>query len=204
MARRFPSPITAVEYDRMITQGLLTEEDKVELIEGEIVDKMTEGDSHALCVITLTNLFRFRAPADVLIAVNGPAWIAPDSIPEPNVFLIGQRPMELRRRPRPEDILLLIEVCDTSFSRDRRVKVPLYARAGVPEVWLIDVNGERLYRFLDPQPAPPEGWRKGQPAPTWRIEDVFRRGNTVAPAACAQTRLTIDEILGPAESSGSA
>lgn len=95
--------------------------------------------------------------------------------------------MQLRRRPRPEDILLLIEVCDTSFSRDRRVKVPLYARAGVAEVWLIDVNGECLYRFLDPQSAPSEGWRKGQPAPTWRIEEVLSRGDTVAPAACPPT-----------------
>lgn len=203
MASRFPSPITADEFDRMIQQGLLTDEDKVELLEGEIVDKMTEGDSHALCVITLTNLFRFRAPADVLIAVNGPAWIAPDSIPEPDVFLIGQRPMQLRRRPRPEDILLLIEVCDTSLSRDLRVKVPLYARAGVPEVWLIDVNGECLHRFLDPQPAPPEGWRKGQTAPTWRVEDVSRRGDTVAPLACPEARLTLDEMLGPAGVPGS-
>lgn len=134
----------------------------------------------------------------MLIAVNSPAWIAPDSIPEPDVCLIGQRPMELRCRPLPEDILLLIEVCDTSYSGDPHVRMPLYAHAGVCEVWLIDVKQECLYRFLDLHPAPPEGWRTGQPGPMWRLEDVLYRGEPVAPAARTESWLTHDEILGPA------
>lgn len=196
MARRFPKPITADEYDRMIADGLLTAQDKVELIEGEIVEKMGEGDAHAMCVAMFTDMFRFRAPAELAIMVNAPAWMAPDSIPEPDVFLIRRRPLETRRRPRPEDCVLVIEVCDTSFSWDRRVKVPLYARAGIPEVWLVDLNGERLLRFRNPEPAPVGGWPRGGPPPAWEHEEVFERGQVVVPAACPDTRLTLDEILG--------
>lgn len=195
MARRFPSPITTEDYERMIDQGLLTDCDRVELIEGEIVKKMTPGDPHATCVIVLTHLFRFRAPDDLVIGVQGPLWLPPDSVPEPDLFLIRLPALQVRRRPLPSDIALLIEVCDTSFRGDRSVKVPLYARNGISEVWLVDLNGQRLLRYIDPEPAPPEGWRKGGRTPSWRHEDVLVRGESVALAACPQTRLTIDEIL---------
>lgn len=198
MARRFPTPVTAEEYDRMIADGLLTAFDRVELIEGEIVEKRSEGDAHAMCVATLNDLFRFRAPAELAIMVNAPTWMAPDSVPEPDVFLIRRRPLETRRRPRPEDVALVIEVCDTSLAWDRRVKVPLYARAGIPEVWLVDLNGERLLRFRNPPPAPIGGWIPGGAAPAWQQEDVLSRGQALAPAACPDTRLTVDEILGQA------
>ena len=159
MARRFQSQITVEEYARMIEQGLLTAFDRVELIEGEIVDKMTQGNPHSMCILVLNELFRFRAPAEVVIGVQGPVWMPPDSVPEPDVFLIRREALQLRPRPHPEDITLLIEVCDTSLTWDRSVKVPLYARNGVPEVWLIDLNGQRLLRYLEPEPSPPEGWR---------------------------------------------
>lgn len=195
MARRFPSPITTEDYERMIDQGLLTDCDRVELIEGEIVEKMTPGDPHAMCVLVLNQLFRFRAPDDLVIGVQGPLWLPPDSVPEPDVFLIRLPALHIRRRPLPSDIALVIEVCDTSFRWDRSVKVPLYARNGVAEVWLVDLNGQRLLRYRDPEPAPPEGWRKGGRTPAWGHEDILVRGESVAPAACPQTRLTIDEIL---------
>lgn len=195
MARRFPSPITTEEYERMIEQGLLTAFDRVELIEGEIVEKVTPRDPHSMCVLVLNQLFRFRAPDDLVIGVQGPLWLPPDSIPEPDVVLIRLSALHVRRRPLPSDIALLIEVCDTSFRWDRSVKAPLYARAGVAEVWLVDLNGQRLIRYLDPEPAPPEGWLKGGRTPTWRHEDMLVRGESLAPAACPQTRLTIDEIL---------
>lgn len=198
MAGRFQSPVTADDYDRMIEQGLLTAADRVELIEGEIVEKMGQDDPHFVCILMLNELFRFRAPTDLVIGVQGPIWMSPDSVPEPDVFLIRRPALHVRPRPRPEDIALLIEVCDTSLAWDRSVKLPLYARAGVPEVWLVDLNGQRLLRYLEPEPAPPEGWRKGGRAPTWGHEDLLGCGAFVAPAACPETRLSIDEILAAA------
>ena len=87
MAHRSNPPITVDEYERMIEAGLLTQDDHVELIEGDIVEMEPIGAAHAGCVDALTNLFRFRAPEEVLLQVQGPVLLLPQSLPQPDVAL---------------------------------------------------------------------------------------------------------------------
>lgn len=131
--------ITVAEYDEMIERGILTEQDRVELIHGEIVDKMPIGDLHAACVNRLNSLFSARSAGRYLVSIQNPVRLK-DSDPEPDVALLKPRDdFYGTSRPAPADVLLLIEVADSSLDYDRDIKGPLYAEAGITEYWIVNV-----------------------------------------------------------------
>ena len=121
---------TVKQFHQMAESGILSENERVELIRGEMIDMSPIGRRHAGCVNRLVNL---------LIQLLGK-----------RIILAPQNPVELNEtsEPQPEDIFLLIEVADTTVKYDREVKIPLYAEANIPEVWLVDVNQEiiEVYR----------------------------------------------------------
>lgn len=184
MAERSAQRISLEEYERMIATGLLTKAEKVELIEGEIVEMSPIGEAHACCVRALNRLFHLNAADSFLVDVQSPLRMGAWSLPQPDVAVLRNTPERYRERhPGPEDTFLVIEVCDSSLDPDLRVKVPLYARCGVAEVWLIDLPGERIHRFRSP--------REGR----WDHSDVVSRGGEVAPAALPALRLQVNDIL---------
>jgi Uma2 family endonuclease len=140
------------EYEEMIEHGILTEEDHVELIHGEILQKMTVGDRHAACVKRLNRILSRVAGDHAIVSIQDPIRLF-DSVPEPDVALLRPRAdFYATAKPVAEDVLLVIEVADSSLDFDREVKLPLYARAGIPEFWLVNLVDDTLEFHSDPSP----------------------------------------------------
>ncbi|HEU4617584.1 MAG TPA: Uma2 family endonuclease [Gammaproteobacteria bacterium] len=143
--------ITADQYCRMAELGLLASDARVELIEGEIFDMPALGKDHESVVDQLTRLF-VRAVADLaIVRVQGSLRLSDLSMPQPDVVLLKPRADFYRsRRAGASDALLVVEVSDSTLPFDRDVKVPLYARHGIPEVWIVDLRDDRLLVFRSP------------------------------------------------------
>jgi Uma2 family endonuclease len=126
------------EYYRMAEVGLLSPDDRVELIEGEIVEMSPIGKTHG-GTVKRSNSFLNRELGDVfIVSVQDPIRLNDFSEPQPDLALLKPRKDFYRNsHPTPEDVLVVIEVADTSVNYDRNVKLPLYARAGIPEAWLM-------------------------------------------------------------------
>src|SRR5207237_6043230 len=123
---------TADELERMVKAGILSEDDRVELIEGEIIKMSPIGKGHAACVDRLTRFFNKAADESIIVRGQGPILIDDLLELQPDVALLKGRPDYYQDSlPTPGDILLVIEVADTTVVGDRRVKMPLYARAGI-------------------------------------------------------------------------
>ena len=136
---------TTAEYHRMGEAGILTDEDRVELIEGEIIRTTPIGPPHASTVDRLTALFTARVGSRAIVRVQGPIVLDRYSEPQPDLTLLKRRAdFYVGRHPHPADVLLAIEVMQSSADFDRGVKFPLYARRGIAEVWLIDVNARTV------------------------------------------------------------
>ncbi len=179
--RRF----TVDEYHRMLEAGILTEDDRVELIEGEIVEMTPIGPRHAACVDRLNALLTARAGGRAVVRVQNPIRLGEHSEPQPDLALVRFRPdYYAGGHPEPGDILLIIEVVETSADYDRQVKLPLYARGRIREVWLVDLAGEAIEVYREPAPA---GYREVRRA---------GRGEVLAPEAFPELTMTADDILG--------
>ena len=143
---------TVGEYYRMAEANILTEEDRVELIAGQIVAMSPIGSQHAACVDRLNGLLHRQPGPAFIVRVQSPIALDAYSEPEPDLVLLRPRAdFYAAAHPSAGDVLLVIEVADTSASYDRTVKVPLYAQAGIPEVWLIDLQERRVEVHAHPQ-----------------------------------------------------
>ena len=129
LRRRF----TVHEYHLMGQAGILVEDDRLELLEGEIVELAPIGSRHQAAVNRLNALFSSRLAAGALVNVQGPVRLGDHSEPQPDVMLVRRRSdFYETAHPEPADVLLLVEVSDTSIEYDRQVQLPLYARHGIP------------------------------------------------------------------------
>jgi len=184
MLRRYR--FTVDEYERLGQAGVLTQCDRVELLDGDIVEMTPIGDRHASVVARLTSLFAGRLGDRATVWPQNPVRLrVVRSMPQPDVVLLRPRTdFYASGKPDPDDVLLLIEVMDTSVDTDRRVKLPLYARAGIAETWLLDLQTDRVETFRRPTTT---GY--GQSA-------TFRRGQRLSPQAFADLVLTVDDLLG--------
>jgi Uma2 family endonuclease len=143
---------TVSEFERMVAAGILTEDDRVELLDGDIVTMSPIGRRHAACVkrlnAVLGRVFRGRA----IVSVQDPIRLNDFSDPQPDLALLAPRDdFYASAHPRPKDVLLVVEVADTSIALDAGTKVPMYARAGIAEAWLIDLNTDTVTVFTDPK-----------------------------------------------------
>jgi Uma2 family endonuclease len=143
--------ISADAYHRMGEAGILAPEARVELIEGEIIDMAPIGSRHASVVNRLTRIIVPAVGERAIVQVQGPVRLDQFSEPEPDIALLKPRPDYYRDAlPAAADVLLLIEVADSTQRYDRRVKVPLYARHGVTEVWVIDLENGLVHFHCRP------------------------------------------------------
>ena len=139
------------DYHQMVVAGILSEDERVELIEGEIIKMSPIGVRHASCVKRLIKLFSQLLGDHVLVAVQDPVELSNLSEPQPDLALLQPRnDFYAAGHPQPQDILLLVEVADTTIESDRTIKIPLYASSGISEVWLIDVNEQVIEVFREP------------------------------------------------------
>ena len=144
---------TADEYEGMIRLGLLRPEARLELLEGEIVEMSPIGGDHAACVRALIRLLTPYTATGAILDVQNPIRLAPDSQPQPDVLLLHPRAdLYKGRHPQPTEVQLLVEVGDTTADFDRATKLPLYARAGITEVWLVNLPAQIVEICTQPTP----------------------------------------------------
>jgi Uma2 family endonuclease len=177
--RRF----TVHDYHRMAEAGILHEDDRVELIEGEVVEMAPIGARHFTCVNTLTRLLVQSVGDEAIVSVQNPVRLDERTEPQPDLAVIRARDYR-DSLPGPGDALLLIEVSDTTLAYDRDVKLPLYARAGIPEVWIVDLGNVIVERHTDPS------------GDFYRHVEKLRRGDTVRSATVPGLSVSVDAVLG--------
>lgn len=173
------------EYHQMVQVGILKEDDRVELVEGEILEMTPIGPRHAVCVDGLTHRLVEALGSRAVVRVQGPISLGPHSEPQPDLAVL--RPPLTRYReahPGPADLFLVVEVAESSVADDARRKLPLYARAGVREAWLVNLPAQTIEVHRGPT-------REG-------YQDVrtLGRGQRFAPEAFPDCTLTVDDILG--------
>jgi Uma2 family endonuclease len=144
---------TVNDYYRMAEAGILTEDDRVELLDGEIVKMAPIGSRHAACVDRLNWLLKEKIQESVEgIRVQQPVRLSTEAEPQPDITIVRFREdfYELRH-PGPDEIILLIEVADSSLDVDRGIKLPLYAKSGIPVVWIVDLKARTVEVATDPK-----------------------------------------------------
>jgi len=177
--------ITVAEFDRMAEANVFRPEDRLELFEGEFVEMSPIGRRHAACVRRLTNLLARILGDQAVIDAQNPVVLGDLSQPQPDLAILAHRDdFYADRHPRPEDVHFLIEVAETSLGYDRDSKIPLYALYGIPEVWLVDLNGATIEVFRGPSP---DGYLRA----TQHDGDAV-----VSPEALPQLELSVRTILG--------
>jgi Uma2 family endonuclease len=178
--------VTVDEFDRMVEGDVFGADERVELIEGEIVDMSPIGSRHQACVDRLSRLFAPLFVSDrAIVRVQGAFRASDISMPQPDVALL--RPKDNyydAEHPHAHDLLLAVEVADTSLRYDRWTKLPAYAKAGVPEAWVVDLTGHKVDVAVEPSL---QGYGQvGQ----------IKIGDTLAPAAFPDVAVDVSWILG--------
>ena len=176
---------TVDEYYAMAEAGILTENDRVELIDGEIIITSPSGDEHAASVDIGTDLLVPVVTGRAIVRVQSHLRLYAHSQPEPDLMLLKWRDDFYRHQaPGADDVLLLIEVSDTSLSYHRNVKLALYARFNIPEVWIANIPA----RVVEVYTEPVDG--------EYITSRVHRPGETVAPTAFDDVELPVSRIIG--------
>lgn len=183
--RRF----TADEYHRMAEAGILHEDDRLELMDGDIIEMAAAGSRHVACVNDLTRWSVTHVGNRAIVSVQNPVRLSSGREPEPDVVLLRPRPDRYRGSlPTAADVLLLIEVADTTLAYDRDFKLARYAEARIPEVWIFDLDAEseRVLVYRSPRDG------------AYQYAATVERGGTLSPEAFPDLTLQVDEILGEA------
>jgi Uma2 family endonuclease len=142
--------LTVEDFHRMGEVGILRPDERVELIEGELRAMAPIGRRHFNLVNRLTRLLSNAVREKAVVSVQNPVVLRPISEPQPDLVLLRPHFWALQDLPGPEDVLLAIEVADTTLSFDRIVKARLYAKHGIAELWIVDAEGQTLLRHLEP------------------------------------------------------
>ncbi|MCC3446994.1 MAG: Uma2 family endonuclease [Microcoleus sp. PH2017_29_MFU_D_A] len=177
--------LTVEEYHLMGKAGIFPQGDRVELIEGELVQMAAIGTRHAGCVNRLNRLSAAIPETRAIIAVQNPVQLTDRTEPQPDVvFLQPRADYYSTAHPTPSQVLLLIEVSDSTVDYDRDVKVPIYARSQIAEVWLVDLEAQCLEVYRQPTPN------------GYSLIQKFWRGQQVSPLAFPDWEVNIDFVLG--------
>jgi len=180
--RRF----TVSEYHRMAEAGILGEDDRVELLHGQIYVISPIGSQHAACVDRLARLFFTAVGTDeARVRIQNPILIDPSSELEPDVALVEPKEAYAARHPRPHEVMLLVEGSGSTLAFDRKKKLPLYAQAGIPEVWIVALDEDQIHAHRQPE----EG--------TYAEHETCERGNVLTVQALPDVGLfDADDVLG--------
>lgn len=176
---------TVAEYYQMGNAGILTEDERVELIEGEIIEMPPIGVGHAYRVDRIMRLFAVAFGDSVHLRGQNPLHLDDRSEPVPDVMLLRPPPESYAaHHPTPQDVLLLIEVSDTTVNFDMQKKLPLYALNAVPEVWIVDINADMVRVYSDANPS------------GYKLAETKGRGERLSPAAFRDRSFLVEDILG--------
>jgi Uma2 family endonuclease len=159
--------LSVAQYHGMVASGILTEDDPVELLEGWLVTKMPKNPLHTLATKLTSSQLAAVLPMGWFVNVQEPVTTA-DSEPEPVVVIVrGQRRDYRERHPSPADVVLVVEVSDTTLARDQTLKLRIYAKARIPVYWIVNLPDQQLEVYSDPIGA------------AYTSQTVYRAGETV-------------------------
>jgi Uma2 family endonuclease len=176
--------ITTSRYQMMVAAGVLTKYDRIELIEGDMLDMAPIGLKHSALTSRLHELFVLAASRSATVVSGGPVNLGEYSEPQPDLMLLKRRAdFYSGKFPETSDVLLLIEVSDSSLSFDQGVKLDLYARYGISEYWVVDVEGRRIVIYREPT------------AKGYLRKSELTAGETVVPQAFPELKIAIGEIF---------
>ena len=176
---------TVADFARMVEAGILAEDDRVELIDGEVRAMSPIGPRHVAIVNRLNALLSRQVADNAIVSVQNPIQLTDYTEPQPDIAVL--RPREdfyAHALPLPADVLLVVEVAESSLEYDREEKIPRYAQMLIPEVWLIDVERETVTQYTRP-----DGTRYSR-------EQTLVRGQRIVSDTVSNLRLSIDGILG--------
>lgn len=183
-----PQPVklrfTVDDYYKMIELGMLKDYEKAEIIEGELIKKMTGGDRHAAVVNVLNRYFSRNLHENILVSVQNPIRLSPFNESEPDIVLADLTKYDGKRHPRPEEVLLLIEVSDSTLKYDRAMKLPLYADSRIGEVWIVNLVSEIVKIHTRPEYG------------IYQSVKIYRRGETIESEAIPNLAIAANAILG--------
>ncbi len=171
--------LTVSEYQRLGREGAFPDDARLELVDGEVREMPPIGVSHAWIVDQLSHALFTQLPNHHVRAQN-PIDLDKYNEPQPDLVVARRTPAFKLRHPLPPDVLLVIEVSDSSLRQDRRGKIPRYARSGIPEAWIVDVGRERIHAFSEPAGI------------TYQRETTFNRGEVIHSAAIPSLRLPVE------------
>jgi Uma2 family endonuclease len=175
--------ITATEYEAMGAHGIFNPSARLELIDGEIVTMSPIGWKHMNAVNMLNALLGDALQRRAIVSVQNPVVLSKHDVPEPDIAILRLPASPRQNLPTASDVWFLIEVSDTTLDYDVSVKLPLYARAGVPEVWILDIEREMLTQYLQPIQN------------RYARSASFRRGEAVTASVLPDIKLAVDDIL---------
>jgi Uma2 family endonuclease len=178
---------TVAEYYHMAEVGILQPDERVELIEGQIITKMSpQGTAHASAITRIEKLLEKRLEAQVLVRTQLPIRLNDRSEPEPDVaVVIGDALRYDDHHPTPSEIYLIVEVADTTLKSDCETKAKSYAKSGIADYWVLDVNNRQLHVFREPAP---DGYQS---------QVILPENSTLSPLAFPADIFTISEMLRP-------
>ena len=177
--------LTVDEYYRMADAGILGESDRVELINGEIIDMAPSGIGHASVVGRITRALGLACGDQALVWVQNPLSLDAFNEPQPDFAILKPRAdFYATGHPGPADVLLLVEVADSSLRYDRTVKLPLYASAGIAEVWIADLQRRALIAYRLPAGG------------AYTHETIYRTGETLRLAALPDVAVQVEALIG--------
>jgi Uma2 family endonuclease len=176
---------TLAEYHQMIATGVLPAGDRVELIDGDVLEMAAIGSKHAAQVNRLNRIFSAFVGDDLLLSIQNPLELGPRSEPQPDLVLLRWRAdYYASSHPQPEDVYLVIEVAESTVDFDRNVKAVLYAQSGIGEYWLINLVTDAIEVYRQPTP---DGYQ---------TSTTQQRGSTITLAARSEITVTVDQLLG--------
>jgi Uma2 family endonuclease len=177
--------VSVADYHRIHEAGILGEDDRVELIDGEVRLMRPIGTLHAAIVKRYNALLFSQVGQMAIVSVQDPIQLNGISEPQPDLALLRYRDdFYAQATPTAADVLLVIEVSDTTLAYDRLEKLPRYALAGIPELWITDVDGVAVERYTDPQ------------GNQYATKQTFKRGQHLNVQALPKISLSIDNIFG--------
>ncbi len=171
------------DYYKMIEQGMVEDYERCEIIDGEMIQKMTIGDKHGWVVDLLAQYFVKSLPDTVRVRIQNPLRLSDFDEPEPDIVLADLTKYDGKRHPRATETLLVVEVADTSLRFDRDTKLPLYAEAGIQEVWIVNLANDLVEVHHDPAVG------------IYQTAGIYRSGETITSNVLPDLMLKVDEIL---------
>lgn len=168
----------------MAESGILQPDERVELLEGQIIQMAVKGTAHRAAVTRIQRLFQDRLGNRVLICLQDPVRLDDYSEPEPDVAILVPDPLDYEdHHPTPSEVYLLIEVSDTTLKFDRETKAPAYARSGIAEYWVLDVNAGKLHVYRSPSET------------GYQSETILSEALTIAPLAFPECVIAVKEMV---------